>query len=365
MKRLAIAIPFAAALCAAAPLAMDSTRGKEIFETHGCVQCHRLNGAGGTVGPDLGKIVDRGFTPAMLAATMWNHAPQMWAAMRARNFERQTLTEQQAADLFAAFYAAHYFDTPADAARGKAVFVADSCSRCHGLQQSPLPRATPVSRWSTLGHSVALVASMWNHAATMQAEMAKQGIEWPKLNGQNIADLLVYVRNLPGSPRPSAEFRITAGEEGEKLFQTKGCASCHEIGALQMQGMPLDDVAASMWDHANRLKTARPAISSSEMSALLGYVWAAQFFRDTGNPARGAKVFTARHCAQCHGVAGSGAPDLKSRAGSYDGIVIVSALWRHGPAMLEQMNQKGIRWPEFRLREMADLIAWLNAGKGK
>jgi len=365
MTRLAIAIPLVAAACAAAPLAMDSTRGKEIFETHGCVQCHRLNGSGGTLAPDLGKIVDRGFTPAMLAATMWNHAPQMWAAMRARNFERQTLTEQQAADLFAAFYAAHYFDTPADAARGKAVFVADSCSRCHGLQQSPVPQATPVSRWRALGNSVAIVAGMWNHAATMQAEMARQGIEWPKLNGQNIADLLVYLRNLPGLPRVTPEFQITAGEEGARLFQSKGCAACHAVDTLKTQGMPLDDVAASMWDHANRLKTARPAISPSEMSALLGYVWAAQFFQDTGNPARGAKVFAARHCAQCHGVAGGGAPDLKARAGSYDGIVIVSALWRHGPSMLEQMNQKGIRWPEFRLHEMADLIAWLNTGKGR
>ena len=28
-------------------------------------------------------------------------------------------------------------------------------------------------------------------------------------------------------------------------------------------------------------------------------------------------------------------------------------------AALQQMNQKGIRWPEFKLGEMADLIAWL------
>src|SRR5690349_7044371 len=99
MTRVVIAFLFATELYAA-PLAMDSARGREIFESHGCVQCHRLNGVGGTAGPDLGRIIDRGFTPAMLAATMWNHAPQMWAAMRARNVDRQTLTEQQAADLF-------------------------------------------------------------------------------------------------------------------------------------------------------------------------------------------------------------------------------------------------------------------------
>jgi mono/diheme cytochrome c family protein len=365
MTRLVIAFLFAAGLYATAPRAMDSAGGREIFETHGCVQCHRLNGVGGTAGPDLGRIIDRGFTPAMLAATMWNHAPQMWAAMRARSIDRQTLTEQQAADLFAAFYAAHYFDAPADAARGKAVFAADSCARCHGLEQSAVPAATPVNKWSALTDSVALVASMWNHAATMQAELAKQGIEWPALNGRNIGDLLVYLRNLPGMPHVTPELRITAGEEGQQLFQSKGCATCHAIDALETDGMTLDDVAASMWGHANRLKSARPTINRSEMSALLGYVWEWQFFKGSGNVARGAKVFRARHCTQCHGVAGSGAPDLKAHAGSYDGITIVSALWRHGPAMLEQMNQKGIRWPEFRLGEMADLMAWLNVGTSK
>lgn len=364
MTRLVMVVVFAAGLYAA-PGAMDSTRGREIFETQGCVQCHRLNGVGGTAGPDLGRIIDRGFTPAMLAATMWNHAPQMWAAMRARSIVRQTLTEQQAADLFAAFQAAHYFDAPADAARGKAVFIADSCGRCHGLEQSAAPAATPVNKWNALTDSVVLIASMWNHAATMQAELAKQGIEWPALNGQNISDLLVYLRNAPGMPHVTPELRITAGEEGRQLFQSKGCSACHAVEALETQGMTLDDVAASMWSHANRLKSARPVIDRSEMSALLGYVWESQFFQGNGNRRRGAKVFAARHCAQCHGAAGSGAPDLKAHAGSYDGTTIVSALWRHGPVMLEQMSQKGIRWPEFRLGEMADLIAWLNEGTGK
>lgn len=365
MKRLAWLLLSAAGLYAAAPLPMDSTRGRDVFETQGCIQCHRLNGHGGTIGPDLGRIVDRGFTPAMLAATMWNHAPRMWSAMRARNFSAQPLTNQDAADLFAAFYAAHYFDMAADAARGKAVFTADACSHCHGLETSVLPAATPVSRWSALSQSVALVADMWNHAATMQSELAKQGIEWPVLTGQNLADLLVYLRNLPTSPRATPEFRIAVGDEGRKLFDDKGCAACHKLQTLQTQGMTLDDVAASLWNHANRLKARRPTIDRPEMSALLGYVWATQFFQGSGNAARGAKVFTARRCVQCHGVAGGGAPDLKAAAGSIDGITMVSALWRHGPAMLARMNRQGVKWPEFRAGEMSDLIAYLNSGKSK
>jgi hypothetical protein len=69
--------------CHAAVIEADSTRGERLFTSLGCIQCHSLNGQGGHIGPDLGQMIDRGFTPAKLAATMW-HAPAMWQAMRGR-----------------------------------------------------------------------------------------------------------------------------------------------------------------------------------------------------------------------------------------------------------------------------------------
>jgi mono/diheme cytochrome c family protein len=362
MRYLPILLLFTGGSAYAAPVSMDAARGRELFESRGCVQCHRLNGRGGNAAPDLGRIVDRGFTPASLAATMWNHAPVMWSTMRAQNVTPPPLSEQDAADLFAAFFAAHYFDLPADAGRGKAVFSRASCARCHGLETSPVPAAPPVRNWSSLSDSVSLVANMWNHAAKMQAELEKEKISWPKLSGGDVADLLVYLRNQPGARRPEYTFAIAAGESGQKLFVDKGCGACHISGELNTRTMTLDDVAASLWNHANRLKT-RPEFDRGEMSALLGYVWTLPWFQGAGEASRGAKVFTERRCSQCHGVAGSGAPELSGRAGGVDGITIVSALWRHGPTMLDQMQSKGIKWPEFRLGEMADLIAYVNSRK--
>ena len=60
----------------------DSQRGEEVFQKQECVRCHSVQGNGGRTAPDLGRIVDRNFTPALLASTMWNHAPTMWSAMR-------------------------------------------------------------------------------------------------------------------------------------------------------------------------------------------------------------------------------------------------------------------------------------------
>jgi len=39
----------------------------------------------------------------------------------------------------------------------------------------------------------------------------------------------------------------------------------------------------------------------------------------------------------------------------------VSALWGHGPQMLDRMSQKGIEWPRFTAQQMSDLISYLNA----
>src|SRR6185437_245661 len=114
MKRLPVVIllcmlAVAGPLCAASAVSADSTRGAQVFELQGCIQCHALNGVGPTTGPDLGRVADRGFTPASLAATMWNHAPQMWAEAKLRNAARPAMNEQQAADLFAFFYSLRFF----------------------------------------------------------------------------------------------------------------------------------------------------------------------------------------------------------------------------------------------------------------
>ena len=106
----------------------DSARGAKLFETLACVQCHSINGQGGKIGPDLGRRAAREFTPASLAATMWNHAPAMWASMKERDVRAGDLNEQAAADLFAYFYAARFFDKPGDAGRGKQLFASKHCA---------------------------------------------------------------------------------------------------------------------------------------------------------------------------------------------------------------------------------------------
>ena len=360
-----------AASLEAATIATDSTRGAKLFETLACVQCHSINGKGGALGPDLGRLVDRNFTPATLAATMWNHAPTMWTSMRELDIRAGKLDEQAAADLFAYFYATRFFEKPGDAGRGKRVFAQRGCTSCHGLSQAIRPSVKPVSQWEVLADPVALAEAMWNHRARMLEQAGADRARWPELSAQDLADILVYLRNLPSPPTKMAVFRIGAGNDGEAVFTSKGCSGCHQSGsavASRIKGQTLTEIAAAMWNHAPRMAAAgaKPVkLESGEMGELLSYLWAQQFFEGSGNPAAGRRVFAAKRCATCHEDASTGAPKLAGSARSFNGATMVSALWHHGPRMLDQMKAKGISWPRFEGSQMSDLIAYLNSGKGK
>src|SRR5271167_915605 len=103
MNRILFALLVSALVVRAAGFSANSVRGERLFQSLSCIQCHSVNGTGGSSAPDLGRIEDRGFTPASLAATMWNHAPAMWASMRARQITAGELDQQSARDLMAFF----------------------------------------------------------------------------------------------------------------------------------------------------------------------------------------------------------------------------------------------------------------------
>jgi cytochrome c len=353
----------------AAVVAADSERGAALFESLNCVRCHSVNGKGGRIGTDLGRLADRNFTPASLAATMWNHAPTMWGAMRASDIRAGDLDEQAAADLFAYFYSARFFELPGDAARGKRVLEQD-CARCHGLKSATEPGIAPVMEWKCVNTPFELVERMWNHLPRMQAVAAAKRTTLPQLSGQDLVDLLVYVRHLPQSRESEPGFQTTSGTDGPSLFKSKGCEGCHKTGsalAARIRGRTLTEIGAAMWNHGPAMRAAgAPSahFESGEMRELLSYLWAKQFFEGSGDATRGSHVFSNKGCAGCHSNSASGAPGLVPGQRQFSGASMVSALWHHGPAMLEAMKKQGKPWPRFEGLEMADLIAYLNSGSG-
>src|SRR5215471_7299787 len=179
---LCVRFPFATVLlaCAASGAVLpvipgDSARGATLFENEQCIKCHAVNGRGGKIGLDLGRIVNRNYTPAQLTSTMWNHAPVMWAAMESAGIARPKLSPEGAADLFAFFYSAHFFDKPGETARGTAVFRERHCSECRGVTESRAESAPPVANWSSLADPILLSQEMWNHSFRMRQAFERRG----------------------------------------------------------------------------------------------------------------------------------------------------------------------------------------------
>ena len=96
-----------------------------------------------------------------------------------------------------------------------------------------------------------------------------------------------------------------------------------------------------------------------EMRDIASSLWADQFFRDAGSVKPGQRVYTSKRCATCHDDQGSGAPKLAGRL--FSSTILVSALWHHGPQMLDQMQAKKLAWPRFEGQDMGNLIAYLNS----
>jgi cytochrome c551/c552 len=360
---LLIAVLFTTAKAAAIP-SIDSVRGEKVFQERGCSGCHSAPGTGVKSAPDVGASIDRNFTPAMLAATMWNHAPTMWSAMGQRGTPIPQLSEQEAGDLFAFFYSSRYFDRPGDAARGKRIFTAKHCADCHGLTNPGPGGALPLSEWRSLQSSIALAQAMWNHAGRMKEQFDRSNIPWQPLMAQELTDIFVYARSVPAIRGQKTSFELASGDRGAEIFAEKGCAGCHK-GELALEGRLQDktvlEIAVAMWNHAPKMSPgAAQRFEPGEMGQLLNYLWARPFFAGGGDAGRGHKVFVAKGCGSCHFDRTSGAPDLSKLKGNFDAIAMVTAIWRHGPIMLERMKQKNVAWPRFEGREMSDMIAYLN-----
>jgi mono/diheme cytochrome c family protein len=211
---------------------------------------------------------------------------------------------------------------------------------------------------------VVLAQQMWNHGARMREAFSAKKVARPQISAQELTDMLVYLQNLPETRHLATNFTFPPSDSGEALFQSKGCSGCH-TGKLALEGLlrnqTLTDIAADMWNHQPSMKQPPPSLSQEEMRQIIGYIWARQYFRGNGNAERGHKVFAEKNCAACHNDPSSGAPKLAQGKDAYSDITLVSALWEHGPRMLDLMNQKKLAWPRFTAQQMSDLIAYLNS----
>jgi mono/diheme cytochrome c family protein len=259
--------------------------------------------------------------------------------------------------------------------RGREIFQAKGCSRCHsvwGHGGSLGPDITVAVTGKTWDE---LVGDFWNHTPRMITEVTAKGYSWPALDADEMADTLGYLYYLRLFDRPGDPVR------GSDTYARLQCSSCHTLaGRGGRIGGPLDrfgtypsptPLAQAMWNAGPRMQREQlrhgspiPQFTGHEMADLQAYVRAEG--RRTGrevelqplpNPTRGAEVYRAKRCAVCH--ERGGAPDLTRSALSKTVAEVTGLLWNHSYAMSAAMAARGIPFPRFSGTELSDLIAHL------
>ena len=357
----------------------DPVAGEKLFAAKGCARCHAVNGVGGTVGPDLGRIAQpRTFFD--LAARLWNHTPKMAARMRALGISRPALDGRELGDLAAYLYTLNYFDRKGDAAAGRRLFAAKRCATCHAVGSSGGTAGPDLTKLVGYASPIAIGAAMWNHSAKMTAAMRERGIDRPTFQASDVTDIIAYLKSA--APRPArVEIYVLPGSasNGRLLFSDKRCVVCHPIvprgdaegpdlveGAAQRS---LTEFAAAMWNKAPRMLQAMearqltaPTLRPGEVSDLVAYLYSVQYFRQSGDPRRGVLLAVNKGCLDCHGLFGErGKPavDLTTAKHLDSPAGVLAALWNHTFVDDPRPPRDRRPWPTLRGDEMADLMAYL------
>jgi len=349
-------------------------RGEQVLSKSGCLKCHSRGGTGGTSAPDLAIPSRSADTPSEFAASLWNHMPSMLAEFDRSRTPAPDLKPDDVSDLFAYFYATLYFSPRGSAARGAGLFQERQCASCHSEILDTRPRNSFIDTWMDLKDPSMWAERMWNHATEMDSAMANRGIQWPKLSEQDVVDLVTFLSTRGGSLPEEYAFTIGEPEMGQSVFE-KSCEACHSLGRrekskvdLLSKGGPssVTGYIAAMWNHAPAMRRragSTPKLAAGEMPDLIAYLFSQRYFFEPGEPDRGKKIYEEKGCATCHQARRNetGAPDLSKSVEAYSPITLTAAAWRHGSSMMQVMKKQGVSWPEFKGREMADMIAYLNS----
>jgi len=232
--------------------------GKRLFAEKHCIECHRTDGSGGTVGPALGAL--RAFTsPLFVAAALWNHGPAMADAMKAKGIERPTFTGQELRDLIAylapatgGLPAGPVYALPGRAEVGRTLFAEKKCVQCHSAAGAGGKVGPDLVDLGVRRSPVEFAAAIWNKAPAMTAAMQQRGITVPDLRPEEMADLVAYLYSV----RYFASGSISAGWA---VLSQKGCLQCHSV--FGERGKPASDltrlkgldsptaVLAALWNH--------------------------------------------------------------------------------------------------------------------
>ncbi len=255
----------------------DYLEGEEIYKSKGCAQCHSLGSLQSTNRVPLDEY-GRYASPLFMVTALWNHSSKIIEAMIGKTFAPREMSHLLAFIQGRALNQSgeKIYIQPGNPREGREVFQNKKCYVCHegkglNLRQSNLRRSL-----------TEIVGMMWSHSYQMWSEMRDMGLSVPVFSNKEMADLMSYLYFIQYYGEDASQ------EEGKKIFEQKGCASCHSEDAVeQNKGIDLTAVSvytvfeliSAMWNHVpemekmvTELNLDWPRFEKDEMKNLIAYI---------------------------------------------------------------------------------------------
>jgi len=357
----------------------DPVHGQRVFAERGCVRCHAVRGAGGRIGPDLGRSTRSSFYE--IAALMWNHSLGMTEKMAEFHVTRSAFEGDELSDLISFLSFLNYFDEPGDPVTGKILFSEKNCIRCHRVGEDGGTAGPPLDTIPRGVSPLRIAEKLWNHGPAMAAALETAGLALPKFEGSEIIDLFAFVRSH-GEREGARRFQSPGDpEKGREAFESRGCGGCHpifgdepgvgpDLGRAELDGS-VTQIAGRMWNHWPNMARSMeqvgmevPEFEEGELLDLFAYLFIARYEDEPGDPLRGRQLYGDKGCSVCHGPEGQGGAGTplreRTRGKSQEGIM--QAMWNHAPKMGASMHDQHLSWARLTPRELADLLAFVSGG---
>jgi cytochrome c2 len=227
-----------------------------------------------------------------------------------------------------------------------------------------------------------MAQEMWNHGPSIKDKMDELNIEWPEFDGEEISDLLAFLRDASTDTTSVRVFMQPGNPQfGEQLFQKKKCTTCHmvfgkgnEVGPDLTQSTfhkSVTSIAAVMWNHGpviwdrmEEMGLGIPEFADNEMADLIAYLYFLRFFEKEASVERGEMLFNQKDCQHCHHFGlfeVEGSHSLSSAGADMPRIDIAAEMWNHAGQMSQTMTGKKIEWLRMSKGELNDIIEYIIA----
>jgi cytochrome c2 len=177
----------------------EAERGRAVFTEKHCARCHAPGGLQG-VGPALEKL-RRPQGAYELTGRLWNHAPAMFTVLKQEGIDWPAISAAEMADLMVYLQADPKRDPAPDLSKGRMTLISKGCLKCHNFRREG-GRLGPdlAERRADYAPASTWAGTMWRHTPRMAAAAIQQGMMFPRFTGDEMVNLLGFLRTGAGAP---------------------------------------------------------------------------------------------------------------------------------------------------------------------